>query len=175
VVKLTFNEKKKAIKYIIHDIFVGFNIDETMIESKLLKKIVDSFATNNNEKEKLLNVIKEVWNEKFKEEYGTKKFKEEYNHEFEDYIKFGDNIEQIKKKIKILLSLVRNFPELKEWVKQQFDPNLIKRVIEKLIEISKLAKNPEVKEFINNQIVKKSIANLVACFDIDEYFLWLFA
>jgi hypothetical protein len=69
----------------------------------------------------------------------------------------------------ILCGLIKVFPELKEWIKEQFDLDLIKEVTKELYDLYKSTQDAEKRVEI-----KHTIANLVAVFDIDEYFLMLF-
>jgi len=155
--EFTLNEKKRIIRKLSHEVFIN-NAD-----AALLKEAVDFFATNNNERDKLLNEIKK----------GKKRIIGQYRRDFKNYA--GDfeyflSPSYLKIESKILLNFVSLFPELKEWLKQQFDLNMIKKLVETLYKESK----SENKENIKKEI-KEAMRNLIATFDIDEYFLRLFA
>jgi hypothetical protein len=79
--------------------------------------------------------------------------------------------EEISNLSKLLLLFIKFFPELKGWLKEQFNLNIIKRVIKKLDELSRY-------EYFNENErteIKNTIKNLIATFNIDEYFIKLFA
>jgi len=157
-------DRKKVITKEISEIAYSSQSVEAI---KLLKRVVLS-VSNNEEREALLNVIKQVF---LKKDFFGKSYNDEYKETFELFLSRTTKARIIRvcNTYSFLLFLIGSFPELKEWIKQQFDLEVIKKVAKKLSERYKLAKNINDKK-----IIKKGIANLVAVFKVYEYFLWLF-